>query len=96
MRSILLPEMRARLIATLLKPPGEYQAGEDIPDEVLIPSIWPGQKIRNRTDLNQLIHRTRKDLVKAGVDPHAVLERVGRVGATRFRLAADATVHFGD
>ena len=33
-REVLLPELRARFVAALLTPPGGYEAGELIPDEV--------------------------------------------------------------
>ena len=87
-----LAEMRARLVASLLDPPGEYTAGEFIPDEVLLGRIWPGQPQRGRTDLNLLIHRTRKDLLQAGINPTPVLERARMGLATCFRLAPGAEV----
>lgn len=87
-----LPELRARLIATLLSPPGEFEVGEFVPDEVLLPRIWPGQSQRGRLDLNTLVHRTRKDLLRAGIDPGPLLERARRGGGVAFKLARGATV----
>lgn len=85
-----LSEMRARLVATLLGPPSGYNAGEFVPDEVLLPAIWPNDPGKDRLHLNSLVHRTRKSLVQAGVDPRWVLERLQAGGATRFRLSDGA------
>ena len=74
-RTVVLAELRARLLAALLSPPRSYKAGDLIPDEVLIPAIWSGSVDRTRTDLNVLIYRTRKALVQAGLNPERVLER---------------------
>ncbi len=90
--SVQLPELRARLIATLLGPSGGYDPGEFVPDDVLLTSIWPGNASRGRTDLNVLIHRTRKSLMKAGINPSAVLARARQGRATAFQLAPGAKV----
>ncbi len=90
--TVSLPELRARLLAALLGPPGDYQPGEYIPDEVLLTSIWPGNTGRGRTDLNVLIHRTRKSLMNAGINPSAVLARARQGRATSFKLAPGAKV----
>lgn len=87
-----LAELRANLVAALLTPPKPYQAGELIPDDVLAPAIWPGQQERGRTDLNLLLHRTRKNLLRAGINPSVVLARAKKGGATCFRLAPGAHV----
>jgi hypothetical protein len=84
--SLQLSELRGRLIAVLLSPGGEYAAGEYIPDEVLIAGVWPRQVGKGRGDVNLLVYRVRLDLVKAGVNPHRVLERLKRGQATRFCL----------
>ncbi len=86
-----LSELRARLVAALLKPPGDWVAGEHVPDEALIPAIWPGSR-RTRTDLNLLIHRTRKDLLAAGLNPSIILARAKKGGSTCFRIAPGASV----
>jgi len=91
-RELLLPELRGRLMATLMSPPGDYTAGEPIPDDILIPRIWPGERHRDRSDLNQLIHRTRKSLLKAGCNPSGLLERVGRSGTTRIKVSTGTRV----
>jgi hypothetical protein len=87
-----LAELRARLVAALLTPGGGYDAGEFIPDEVLLTSIWPGNSGRGRTDLNVLIHRTRKTLMKAGINPSTVIARARQGRATSIRLAPGAKV----
>jgi hypothetical protein len=87
-----LSELRSRLVAALLTPPRPYEAGEEIPDEVLIRSIWPRSHGRDRTDLNTLIYRTRKDLLRAGLNPGLVFERTRHGGSVRMRLAKGARV----
>ena len=86
-----LSELRARLVAALLKPPGDWDAGEHVPDDALIPAIWPGSR-RTRTDLNLLIHRTRKDLLRVGLNPSVILARAKKGGSTCFRLSPGAKV----
>lgn len=87
-----LSELRARLVALLLEPPGAHTAGELVPDEVLLPGIWPGEAHRSRLDLNTLVHRTRKDLLGAGLNPAPLLVRPRAGRATALRLARGAEV----
>jgi len=87
-----LSELRARLLAALLAPKGGYSAGDAIPDDQLASAIWPNVPGRGRVDLNVLIHRTRGDLVRAGLNPASILERTRRGGSTRFVLAPGAQV----
>ena len=61
----------------------------DIPDEVLLPRIWPDGRA-GRVELNTLVFRVRKDLVRADIDGPALLDRGD--GATRFRLFDGAAV----
>ncbi len=89
--TVQLSELRSLLVAALLSPQGGYTAGDFVPDEVLIPSIWSGRSVRGRTDVNILVHRTRKNLLAAGVNP-AVLVRAPKGGSTSFRLAPNARV----
>jgi len=90
--SVPLPDRRCDLIATLLKPPGGLKAGEYVSDEVLAPRVWPGQPGKGRTDINLLLHRTRKSLLEAGVDGPALLERAKGGGETRIVVAKRAKV----
>jgi hypothetical protein len=92
-RVVVLAELRARLLAALLSPPKGYEPGDLLPDELLIPAIWSGSADRTRTDLNVLIYRTRKALLKAGLNPERVIERARTGGSTRFLLGRGATVH---
>jgi len=85
-----LPERRCALIATLLKPPPGYARDEFLPDDVVIPRVWSSGG--DRTALNVLIARTRKRLTTAGLDGRMLLERAPTGGATRFRVAPDASV----
>jgi hypothetical protein len=87
-----LAELRFRLLVSILSPPGDYQAGQFIPDEVVLPLIWPRQPEKSHLDLNLLVHRVRKDLLKAGINPTHILKRAKQGGGTLFRVAADATV----
>lgn len=89
-----LSEQRARLIGALLQPRPPYIAGEFIPDEVMISAIWPGEH-RTHLHVNQLVHRLRTELARAGVDPFRVLERIKGGGATRVRLGPDSAVVMG-
>jgi hypothetical protein len=84
-----LADRRCDLVASLLKPQGAYAPGDVVPDEVLFRRVWPGGE-PGRTELNTLVFRARKDLLKAGLDGAALLER--QPGGVRFRLAARAAV----
>ncbi len=88
-RSLWLADRRCDLVATLLFPPAPYGAGDPIPDEVLLPRVWPDGKA-GRVELNTLLFRTRKDLVRADIDGAALLERLDN--STRVRLAPGADV----
>ncbi|MFO0624074.1 MAG: FHA domain-containing protein [Polyangiales bacterium] len=84
-----LADRRCDLVAALLRPPPPYVHGEAVPDEALLPRVWPGAFL-GRTELNTLVFRARKDLVKANLDGGALIER--RAGSVRFVLAPQATV----
>ncbi len=86
-----LPGRRCDLVAALLKPPTPYKAGELIPDEVVMPRVWPGES-KTRADLNVLVHRLRKDLIRAGVDGPSLVVRAKGGGATRFAVAREGEV----
>jgi hypothetical protein len=90
-RAVYLPERRCDLVAALLQPPSPFAPGSFVPDEVLLPRIWPGRTM-TRVDLNVLIHRARHDLVRAELDGAALLDRARGGSATRFRMALDARV----
>jgi hypothetical protein len=90
-RSVYLADRRCDLVATLLRPPDGHAAGEFIADDVLIPRIWPSRSM-SRGDLNVLIHRTRRDLVRAELDGAKLLPRIPGGNATRFTLARGAHI----
>lgn len=84
-----LADRRCDLVASLLKPQGAYAPGDVVPDEVLFRRVWPGGE-PGRTELNTLVFRARKDLLKAGLDGATLIER--QPGGVRFRLAERAVV----
>lgn len=87
-RTLWLADRRCDLVAALLFPPPPYAAGDPIPDEVLFPRVWPDGRA-GRVELNTLVFRIRKDLVRADVDGATLVDRGD--GATRFRLRDGAT-----
>jgi len=87
--SVYLADRRCDLVACLLQPPAPLAPGDVVPDEALIDRIWP-QREQGRVELNTLIFRTRKDLIKAEIDGAALIERAG--GGVRLRLAPGAAV----
>lgn len=90
---VFLSEKRCDLVAALLKPPPPFVAGDFIPDDTLLPRLWPGRAM-SRVDLNTLVHRTRQDLTPLGIDPGELVARAPGGGATRFGLAPGASVRF--
>jgi hypothetical protein len=89
-----LPQLRADLIAALLRTGGGQRPGDWIEDDVLIARVW-GRQGATRAQLNVLVHRTRRSLADAGLDGAALLQRVQGGGATRFQLAEGARVSIG-
>lgn len=92
--SIYLADRRCDLVANLLKPPSPYQAGDPVPDEVLLARIWPRRDMSAST-LSVLLHRVRKDLVRAGIDGGTVITTAPGGGAVRFTLRRGALVEVG-
>lgn len=90
-RVVYLPERRCDLIAALLRPPAPFAPGEFVPDDVLLPRIWPGRPM-TRVDLNVLLHRARQDLLRAELDGATLLPRADGGVATRFVLGRAAQV----
>ncbi|MEO1271699.1 MAG: FHA domain-containing protein [Myxococcota bacterium] len=87
-----LSELRARLVAVVLSPPGEYVVGEYVADEVILSAVWPGDTSKDRLDINTLVHRVRKSLLKAGLNPVELLQRHKGGGGVRFCVPDGATV----
>lgn len=90
-REVYLPERRCDLIAALLQPPAPFIAGDFVPDEVLLPRVWPGRTM-TRVDLNTVLHRARQDLSRAAGDAAALLVRAEGGNATRFAINRDADI----
>lgn len=87
--TVYLSDRRCDLVACLLQPPHPFKPGDVVPDEVLIDRVWP-QQGGGRVELNTLVFRARKDLIKAGIDGAALVSREG--GGVRFCLAHGARV----
>jgi len=85
-RQVVLSELRARFVGALLQPPRGYTAGDLIPDDVLIPAIWSANSQRTRVDVNVLIYRTRRFLLKNGINPDRLFARARLGGSTRVLL----------
>jgi hypothetical protein len=90
-RCVYLPGQRCDLMAVLLSPPEPHQVGEILDDDYLIERLWPNQT-RTRGDLNTLVYRLRKDLVRAGIDATAFLLRTPGGGGTRLGLARGVAI----
>lgn len=88
---VYLAGRRCDLAACLLQPPAPYVLGEPIPDDVLIPRVWPGGT-ETRSAVGVLLHRLRRDLVHAGLDGVALVVRAEGGGATRFAIPSGASV----
>ena len=89
--AVYLPERRCELVALLLQPPAPYAAGELIPDEVVGARLRVDRPL-TRIELNVIIHRARGDLVRAGLDGSALIERAAGGVATRFLVETSARV----
>ncbi len=89
--SVYLTDRRCDLVAVLLQPPEPFSAGQAIEDAHVLSRVW-GKKQVDRTHLNVLLHRVRKDLSRIGLDGPALIQRSEGGGATRFVLGADAEV----
>ncbi|MFO0647688.1 MAG: FHA domain-containing protein [Polyangiales bacterium] len=87
--SVYLADRRCDLMAALLQPPPPFAAGELVPDDALLGRVW-STKTQGRSELNTLVFRTRKDLIKADIDGASLLVR--EAGGVRFCLAPSAQV----
>lgn len=81
-----LSELRCNLVAALVGMHKGYAAGEPISDEALVSLLWPNNFDRTNLHLNQVVHRLRCTLLKAGIDPYRVVERPKGAGFTRMRV----------
>ena len=90
--AVYLSDRRCDLIAVLLQPPEPFEAGDFVDDSQIISRVWGSKQHADRTHLNVLIHRVRKDLSRAGLDGPDILKRAEGGGATRFCLPKGAKV----
>lgn len=90
--TVYLSDRRCDLIAVLLQPPDPFKAGDFVDDTQIITRVWGAKSHSDRTHLNVLLHRVRKDFDRAGLDGGLLLERTEGGGATRFLLLPGTTV----
>lgn len=90
--ALVISELRLSLLAVLLTPPAPHAAGDYVPDQVVFERVWPRNDRVGAGDLNALVHRLRRDLLKAGVDGPALLQRAP--GATRIALAPATQIRY--
>lgn len=90
--TVYLSDRRCDLIAVLLQPPDPFSAGDFVDDSQIITRVWGAKSHADRTHLNVLLHRVRKDFDRAGLDGGLLLERAEGGGATRFLLLPGTTV----
>jgi hypothetical protein len=88
---LFLPGQRCDLMAVLLRPPEPHRPGDVLADDLVISRVWPTQS-RTRIDLNTLIYRLRRDLVRAGIDATTFIVRAAGGGGTRLGLAKDVDI----
>lgn len=88
---VFLPGQRCDLMALLLQPPEPHRPGDILEDDLVISRVWPTQS-RTRLDLNTLIYRLRRDLVRAGIDATTFVVRAAGGGGTRLGLAKDVDI----
>lgn len=86
-RAVYFAEKRFDLMSCLAAPE-HGRCGDFIDDEVLMQRIWPRNAATTRLDLNTLISRCRKDLLRAGLDGPQLIQRSPGGGATRLALRA--------
>ena len=89
---VYLADRRFDLMVALLRPPGDYKAGDLVPDDTVRPIVWPRKPAVSRPEINMLISRCRRDLVDAGIAGPRLIERAPGGGATRVVLAPGAEV----
>ncbi len=95
-RTLVVSERRLELLAVLLRPPAPLAPGGYVPDDVILQRVWPRSDRADHGDLNVLIHRLRRDLVRAGVNGPALIQRQAGGGGTRFAVAATTRIDVVD
>jgi len=82
------------LIRLLLSPPEPFLPGDSLPDEVIVAGVWPNEAGRGGPDVDGLVQRLRRDLLRVGIDPTRVLDRRLDRG-TRFCLTPRVALTLG-
>lgn len=85
--SLYLPRRRYALLRALLTPAAAGERGY-LRVDALCRAIWPDDPVKDETDFNVLLHRVRRDLLRAGVDASALIERARGSGMIRAPIAA--------
>jgi hypothetical protein len=91
-RSLIVAERRLELLSALLQPPPPHRPGDYIPDDELVRRVWARSDRADHGDLAVLVHRSRRDLIKAGVNGMAVIAREPGGNGTRFTVRPDTIV----
>ncbi|MEZ4381079.1 MAG: FHA domain-containing protein [Nannocystaceae bacterium] len=91
-RSVYLPRLRYSLLRALIAPPPPAAPGDYLDAEALCEVIWPGNPDKTEYDFNVLLHRVRRDLLRAEIDVDALIERAHGSGMIRAPFAAQAEV----
>lgn len=91
-RTLVVSERRLELLSALLQPPAPLRPGDFVSDATILQRVWPRSDRADHSDLNVLIHRVRRDLVKAGMNGPALIARQAGGGGTRFTIQATTEV----
>ena len=89
---VFLAQRRFALLRALLSPNKPALAGDLVPVEALCRTIWPDDPHKDESDFNVLLYRVRRDLLRAGIDAGAVIERARGSGMVRSPLGEGARV----
>jgi hypothetical protein len=94
-RTLIVAERRLELLSALLQPSPPHRPGDYIPDVELVRRVWARSDRADHSDLAVLVHRLRRDLIKAGVNGMTVIAREPGGTGTRFTMRPDTIVTVG-
>jgi DNA-binding response OmpR family regulator len=89
-RSVRLSEMRCQLMILLMHPPDGLATGAAIADESLLRALWPRDLDKSSQNINLLVHRLRRTLADADLNPFLLIDR--QVGSVRLRASSSTQV----